>query len=120
MKQFLSICEASEELGLTPPTVRKMISEIRDHIPERYSRTDIFEGNRVAIRFVALQDWAEAKRKIDCGIKPEPYDPIRRERELGILPDVQTEVRHQKIDTDAIAEAVCKKLLTRLAGGIVG
>ena len=43
MKQFLTVREASEELGLSKDTVRKMVSEIRDHIPERYSRTDIFE-----------------------------------------------------------------------------
>lgn len=120
MKQFLTINEASAELSLNRRTISRMISEMRDHIPERYSRTDFFEGGKMAVRFVALQDWAETKRKLECGIKPEPYDPIRRERELGILPDVQMEVRHQKIDADAIAEAVCKKLQTRLAGGIVG
>lgn len=119
MKQFLSICEASEELGLTPPTVRKMISEIRDHIPERYSRTDIFEGNRVAIRFVALQDWAETKQKLEYGLKPDAYDPLRRERELGIISDISVDVQ-KHIDVDAITEAVCKKLLTRLAGGLAG
>lgn len=115
MKQFLTVREASEELGLSKDTVRKMVSEIRDHIPERYSRTDIFEGKCAAVRFAALQDWAETKQKLDAGIAPEPYDPIQRERELGINTSLPAEVR---IDIQAIASAVAAELCRRFAGAV--
>lgn len=117
MKQFLTAKEAAAELGLSPGTIRKMIDEMRDHIPERYSRSDIFEGRIVAVRFAALQDWAETKQKLNSGIKPGSYDPIRREAELGISEASPTEF---KVDTQEIAKSVAAELLrmfTQTAGG---
>ena len=120
MKQFLSIKEAAEELGLCQKTIRTMVDEIREYIPERYSRTDIFEGRRIAVRFAALQDWAETKQKIEMGMQPDRYDPIRREKELGIVTDPDRALPTLKINTDEIAEAVVKRMAQMMMGGAVG
>lgn len=115
MKQFLSVKEAAEQLGLSTDTIRDMIADMRGHIPERYSRTDFFEGRRsTAVRFAALQDWAENKDKIELGIDPGPYTPLAREIELGIIPAYAQPA--QAVDADAIADKVLEKLLLRLMG----
>ena len=67
------------------------------------------------MRLAALQDWAETKQKLDAGIMPEPYDPIQRERELGINTSLPAEVR---IDIQAIASAVAAELCRRFAGAV--
>lgn len=117
MKQFLSVKEAAEQLSLSPDTIRAMIADMRGHIPERYSRTDFFEGRRTAVRFAALQDWAENKDKIELGIDPGPYTPLAREMELGIIPAYAQPA--QAVDADAIADKVLEKLLLRLTGRAV-
>lgn len=117
MKQFLSVKEAAEQLGLSTDTIRDMIADMRGHIPERYSRTDFFEGRRVAVRFAALQDWAEIQSYITLGLTPPPYNPLAREMELGIIPAYARPTQPaQAVDADAIADKVLEKLLLRLMG----
>ena len=118
MKQFLSIKEAAEELGLCQKTIRSMVDEMREYIPDRYSRTDIFEGRRIAVRFAALQDWAETKQKIEMGMQPDRYDPIRREKELGIIVDPDRAVPAVKINADEIAEAVVRRMANMMISGV--
>ena len=81
MKQFLTITEASEQLGVSEQYIRMLITGIRKNTPNRYYVSDIFGGGRIAVRFVALQDYAKYR---DCIETAPPYDPVRREAELGI------------------------------------
>lgn len=81
MKQFLSISEAAEELGVSKQYIRSLIYGIQANIPKRYTFSDVFSGGKVAVRFVALQDYARYRDQIDTA---PPYDPVRREAELGI------------------------------------
>lgn len=81
MKQFLSIAEAAAELGTSEQHIRNMVRGIRSNTPDRYSPSDVFGRSKVAVRFVALQDFAAYGE--DIGHAP-PYRPIERERELGI------------------------------------
>lgn len=81
MKQFLSISEAAEELGTSEQHIRNLIRGIRSNTPERYSESDIFGRSKIAIRFVALQDFANHGGNIKSA---PPYKPVERERELGI------------------------------------
>ena len=81
MKQFLSISEAAEELGTSEQYIRNLIRGIQTNTPKRYTVSDVFNGGKVAVRFVALQDYARYRDRIDTA---PPYDPVRREAELGI------------------------------------
>ena len=81
MKQFLTITEASEQLGVSKQYIRMLITGIRKNTPDRYYVSDVFGGGKVAVRFVALQDYARYRDQIDTA---PPYDPVRREAELGI------------------------------------
>ena len=81
MKQFLTITEASEQLGVSKQYIRMLITGIRKNTPNRYYESDIFGGGKVAVRFVALQDYAKYRDNIETA---PPYTPIAREVELGI------------------------------------
>ena len=81
MKQFLTISEASEQLGVSKQYIRMLITGIRKNTPDRYYVSDIFGGGKVAVRFVALQDYAKYRDNIEDA---PPYMPIAREMELGI------------------------------------
>jgi len=81
MKQFLTITEASEQLGVSKQYIRMLITGIRKNTPNRYYESDIFGGGKVAVRFVALQDYAKYRDNIETA---PPYEPIMREMELGI------------------------------------
>lgn len=81
MKQFLTITEASEQLGVSKQYIRMLITGIRKNTPDRYYVSDIFGGGKVAVRFVALQDYAKYRDDIEDA---PPYEPIMREMELGI------------------------------------
>ena len=81
MKQFLTITEASEQLGVSKQYIRMLITGIRKNTPNRYYVSDIFGGGKVAVRFVALQDYAKYRDNIDTA---PPYEPVMREAELGI------------------------------------
>ena len=81
MKQFLTISEASEQLGVSKQYIRTLITGIRKNTPNRYYASDIFGGGKVAVRFVALQDYAKYRDNIETA---PPYEPIMREMELGI------------------------------------
>ena len=81
MRQFLSISEAAEELGVSKQYIRSLIYGIQANTPKRYTFSDVFSGGKVAVRFVALQDYARYRDQIDTA---PPYDPVRREAELGI------------------------------------
>ena len=81
MKQFLTIAEASEQLGVSKQYIRMLITGIRKNTPDRYYVSDIFGGGKVAVRFVALQDYAKYRGNIEDA---PPYEPIMREMELGI------------------------------------
>lgn len=81
MKQFLTIAEASEQLGVSEQYIRMLITGIRKNTPNRYYVSDIFSGGRIAVRFVALQDFAKYRDRIDTA---PPYEPVMREAELGI------------------------------------
>ena len=81
MKQFLTITEASEQLGVSKQYIRMLITGIRKNTPDRYYVSDIFGGGKVAVRFVALQDYAKYRDNIETA---PPYEPIMREMELGI------------------------------------
>lgn len=81
MKQFLTISEASEQLGVSKQYIRMLITGIRKNTPDRYYVSDIFGGGKVAVRFVALQDYAKYRDNIETA---PPYEPIMREMELGI------------------------------------
>lgn len=118
MKQFLSVNEAAEQLGLTPATIRGMINGMRNYIPDRYSRTDFFEGRRVAVRFAALQDWAEIQSYITLGLTPPPYNPLAREVALGIIPEYPQQ-KKTAIDADIIADKVLERLMPMLTGRAV-
>lgn len=82
MKQFLTITEASEQLGVSKQYIRILITGIRKNTPDRYYVSDIFGGGKVAVRFVALQDYAKYRDNIELA---PPYEPVTREAELGIL-----------------------------------
>jgi hypothetical protein len=82
MKQFLSIAEAAKQLDVSDQHIRNLITGIRSHTPERYTESDIFGRGKIAVRFVALQDYANYGDNLK--IAP-PYRPTDRERELGIL-----------------------------------
>ena len=81
MKQFLTITEASEQLGVSKQYIRMLITGIRKNTPNRYYESDIFGGGKVAVRFVALQDYAKYRDSIETA---PPYEPVMREAELGI------------------------------------
>ena len=81
MKQFLTITEASEQLGVSKQYIRMLITGIRKNTPNRYYESDIFGGGKVAVRFVALQDYAKYRDNIEAA---PPYEPVMREMELGI------------------------------------
>ena len=81
MKQFLTITEASEQLGVSKQYIRMLITGIRKNTPNRYFESDIFGGGKVAVRFVALQDYAKYRSSIETA---PPYEPVMREAELGI------------------------------------
>lgn len=81
MKQFLTITEASEQLGVSKQYIRMLITGIRKNTPNRYYESDIFGGGKVAVRFVALQDYAKYRDNIE---EAPPYEPVMREAELGI------------------------------------
>ena len=81
MKQFLTITEASEQLGVSKQYIRMLITGIRKNTPNRYYESDIFGGGKVAVRFVALQDYAKYRSSIETA---PPYEPVMREAELGI------------------------------------
>ena len=82
MKQFLNINEAAYELGASESYVRGLIRGIRAHTPERYSAADICGRSKLAVRFVALQDFATYG---ECLKTAPPYRPLEREAELGIV-----------------------------------
>lgn len=117
MKQFLTMTEAAEEIGVCTATVKKMVEGIRNKIPERYSRTDLFEGKKTAVRFAALQDYAEIQTYEDLGITPPPYDPIRREMELGIIPVDDMDL-NPAISEDRLANLVADKLIQKILKAI--
>jgi len=81
LKQFLSISEAAVELGTSEQYIRNLIHGIQSNTPKRYYLSDVFNGGKVAVRFVALQDYARYRARLDTA---PPYDPIQREAELGI------------------------------------
>ena len=81
MKQFLTITEASEQLGVSKQYIRMLITGIRKNTPNRYFESDIFGGGKIAVRFVALQDYAKYRDSIETA---PPYEPVMREAELGI------------------------------------
>lgn len=66
--------------------IRNLVRGIREHIPERYTESDVFGRSKVAVRFVALQDYANHGGDLD--IAPS-YRPVERERELGIISPAQ-------------------------------
>lgn len=81
MKQFLSVKEAAEELDTSTCYIRSLIRGIQANTPRRYYVSDVFNGGKLAVRFVTLQDYARYKGRLD---NAPVYDPIERERELGI------------------------------------
>ena len=112
MRQFLSIQEAAEELGMSTAHIRNLIRGIQRNTPERYYVSDVFNGGKVAVRFVALQDYARYQNQIHTA---PPYRPIERERELGISEGVSGSL----LDADTIAAAVVKMLAQRIGGATV-
>lgn len=81
MKQFLSIREAAEELDVSTAYIRQLIKGIQANTPYRYTVSDVFNDGKLAVRFVALQDYARYQGKLETAPK---YNPIARENELGI------------------------------------
>ena len=81
MKQFLSISEAATELGTSEAHIRNLVRGIRSATPERYHDSDIIGRGKIAVRFVALADFANYGD--DLRTAP-PYKPLELERELGI------------------------------------
>lgn len=106
MKQFLSIAEAAEQLGTSGQHIRNLIRGIRANTPERYAESDIFGRSKVAVRFVALQDYANYGDNLKLA---PPYRPTDRERELGILSPT---VNPHDVAVELMREAV--KVLGRI------
>jgi len=100
VKQFLSISEAAAELGTSEQYIRNMVRGIRSNTPSRYSVSDVFGRSKVAVRFVALQDFANHGGSFKGA---EPYNPVARERELGILAPV---VNPHDVAVELMREAV--------------
>ena len=98
MKQFLSIREAAEMLDTSEQHIRNLIRGIREH-PERYHMSDVVGKAKIAVRFVALQDFANYGNDLEHAPR---YNPIAREMELGMSPVVDS---HQ-IAVEVIREAV--------------
>lgn len=81
MRQFLSVAEAARELDVSQQYVRNLIHGIQANTPQRYFVSDVFRGGKVAVRFVALMDYAAYRGNL----KNAPaYRPVEREKELGI------------------------------------
>ena len=81
MKQYLSVSEAATELGTSEAHIRNLVRGIRSATPERYHDSDIIGRGKMAVRFVALVDFANYGD--DLGNAPA-YKPLEMERELGI------------------------------------
>ena len=115
MRQFLSVQEAAEELGVSDAYVRQLISGIQRHTPERYYLADVFQGGKRAVRFAALMDYAAYRDRLEgrSDIPAPPYDPLTREAELGIISGPLP-----KVEIEQIGKAVCTELM-RMFGGIV-
>ena len=82
MRQYLSITEAAYELGTSENYIRALVRGIRAHTPQRYLAADVIGRSKISVRFVALQDYATYGQ---CLRSAPPYNPLDRERELGII-----------------------------------
>lgn len=81
MKQYLSVSEAATELGTSEAHIRNLVRGIRSATPERYHDSDIIGRGKIAVRFVALVDFAN----YGDNLKTAPaYKSLEMERELGI------------------------------------
>ena len=99
MKQFLSIREAADMLDTSEQHIRNLIRGIREHTPERYCMSDVVGKSKIAVRFVALQDFSNYGNDLEHAPR---YNPIAREMELGMSPVVDS---HQ-IAVEVVREAV--------------
>lgn len=86
MKQFLTITEATEQLGRSRSTIERMVKEIQSY-PERYDRSTNFfgQGRKVSIRTACLFDYDSNKELLETYPELAPrYNPLKIEQELGI------------------------------------
>ena len=120
MKQYQRIADLAEEFGLSPQTVSNIVKTIRWHTPSRYSPNDIIgTGKLVTVRTAAFMD---AMKYGDKLTEAPAYHPLAMERECGILPEGITETAGavsavSAVNAEAIADAVVKMLIARLATG---
>lgn len=109
IRRFMTVTELSEELGLTKDIARKRVTEMRQFVPERYSKADFFgEGKGQAVRFAAFQDFAEFKRLHSLGVATPKYTPRIVEQNLGLI-DMP-----QEVDYDLVASEVAKRIMSAL------
>ncbi len=105
MRQYLNISEAANELGASESYVRSLIRGIRAHTPQRYSAADVVGRSKIAVRFVALQDYASYGDNLKTA---PPYRPLDRERELGIVVSA--------VDAHSVAIELLREAVRALGG----
>lgn len=114
MKQFLTIAEAAKELGVSQAYIRQLVAGIQRNTPDRYYVSDVFQGGKRAVRFVALMDYAAYGDKLNNAgpAAIPPYEPVAREIELGIAPLKAI----QKGESEMLAKMVVGELIGMLRG----
>lgn len=119
MKQYMRTVDLAEEFGFSDQTVRKIVRVIQNNIGRgrRYSPMCIVgNGRSMLVRTVAFLDAAKYGEFLDGKYEPDEFDPLKLERECGIL---QIEAEPQpEIDTTALAKSVVEELLRAVAAAV--
>ena len=125
MKQYMRKRELCEEFGFSMAHAEKLLAGIRKNMgtDKRYSPMAILgSGKSQSIRTVVFMDWLKyseyiGKKEYD-DILP-PFDPLKLERECGILQiDAVPETEMVHIDTEALAKGVIAELVKFFASAV--